>query len=231
MRNSISLLSLFLLFSITVFGQNNAQNQVESLDNIENFDILAAINLDSISLSKSSEMLGEEVYWAIIDSSLHETTNQEDQELYLVSAIEKLTPQEMIGFRLRTDKLLFDSYNPELWCAAYIVSGGCSDGGFEYFRCWLISQGKEVFYHVKLNPDTLIDEVIEGKESYEFEGFWYVAMNAFKNKTGADLYSYIDYDTFVTNDENYPLLKFNWNPDEPTTMGKVCPILFEKVWK
>jgi hypothetical protein len=50
-------------------------------------------------------MLSEEVYWAIIDSS-HETTNQEDQELFLVSAIEKLTPQEMIGFRLRTDKLL-----------------------------------------------------------------------------------------------------------------------------
>jgi hypothetical protein len=45
----------------------------------------------------------------------------------------------------------------------------------------LISQGKEVFYHVKSNPDTLIDEVIEG-ESYEFEGFWYVAMNAFKTK-------------------------------------------------
>jgi hypothetical protein len=46
----------------------------------------------------------------------------------------------------------------------------------------LISQGKEVFYHVKSNPDTLIDEVIEGKESYEFEGFWYVAMNAFKKQ-------------------------------------------------
>jgi hypothetical protein len=44
-------------------------------------------------------------------------------------------------------------------------------------------------------------------------------MNAFKNKTGEDLYSYIDYDTFVTNDENYPLLNFNWSPDEPT-MGK-----------
>jgi hypothetical protein len=29
-----------------------------------------------------------------------------------------------------------------------------------------------------------------------------------KNKTGEDLYSYI-YDTFVTNDENYPLLNFN----------------------
>jgi hypothetical protein len=80
----------------------------------------------------------------------------------------------MIGF-FKNRQTSFDSYNPELWCAAYIVS--CS-GGFEYFRCWLISQGKEVFYHVKSNPDTLIDEVIEGKESYEFEGFWYVAMNA-----------------------------------------------------
>jgi hypothetical protein len=41
----------------------------------------------------------------------------------------------------------------------------------------LISQGKKCF--TTKNPDTLIDEVIEGKESYEFEGFWYVAMNAF----------------------------------------------------
>lgn len=231
MKNSITLLSLFLFFSINVCGQNSTQNQEESLGSIENPEMAVRINLDSITLPKSNEMLSEDSFWALIENSLKETTNQEDQEIFLVSAIEKLTPQEMIGFRLRTDKLLYDSYNPELWCAAYIVSGGCSDGGFEYFRCWLISQGKEVFYKVKSNPDALINEVVEGKESYEFEGFWYVAMNAFKNSTGEDLYSYIDYDTFVTNDENYPLLKFNWNPDEPATMGKVCPVLFQKIWK
>jgi hypothetical protein len=56
-------------------------------------------------------------------------------------------------------------------------------------------------------------------------------MTAFKNSTGEDLYSYIDYDTFVTNDENYPLLKFDWNPDEPESMHKICPVLFEKLWK
>lgn len=201
------------------------------MDSIENQGSVFRIDLDSIGFSKSSEMLDEETYWGLIDNSLKNTTNQEDQEIFLIEEIEKLTPQEMIGFRLRTDKLLFDSYNPELWCAAYIVSGGCTDGGFEYFRCWLISQGKEVFYKVKSNPDALINQVIENKESYEFEGFWYVAMNAFKNTTGQDLYAYIDYDTFVTNDENYPLLNFNWNPDEPETMGKICPVLFEKLWK
>jgi hypothetical protein len=231
MRNSTPLLSLLLFFSITVFGQINEQNQEEILDSNENPEIIRMPNLDSISLSKSCEMLNEEVYWAIIDSSLHETTNQEDQELYLVSAIEKLTPKEMIGFRLRTDKILFDSYNPELWCAAYIVNDGCSDGGFEYFRCWLISRGKEAFYSVKIDPDSLIKQVVEGKESYEFEGFWYVAMNAFKNKTGEELFSYIDYDRFITNDENYPLLKFNWNVDEPQTMAIICPILYKNLWK
>jgi hypothetical protein len=231
MRNSTPLLSLLLFFSITVFGQINEQNQEGILDNNENPEIIRMPNLDSISLSKSCEMLNEEVYWAIIDSSLHETTNQEDQELYLVSAIEKLTPKEMIGFRLRTDKILFDSYNPELWCAAYIVNDGCSDGGFEYFRCWLISRGKEAFYSVKIDPDSLIKQVVEGKESYEFEGFWYVAMNAFKNKTGEELFSFIDYDRFITNDENYPLLKFNWNVDEPQTMAIICPILYKNLWK
>jgi hypothetical protein len=231
MRNSTPLLSLLLFFSITVFGQINEQNQEGILDNNENPEIIRMPNLDSISLSKSCEMLNEEVYWAIIDSSLHETTNQEDQELYLVSAIEKLTPKEMIGFRLRTDKILFDSYNPELWCAAYIVNDGCSDGGFEYFRCWLISRGKEAFYSVKIAPDSLIKQVVEGKESYEFEGFWYVAMNAFKNKTGEELFSYIDYDRFITNDENYPLLKFNWNVDEPQTMAIICPVLYKNLWK
>ena len=231
MRNSTPLLSLLLFFSITVFGQINEQNQEEILDSNENPEIIRMPNLDSISLSKSCEMLNEEVYWAIIDTSLHETTSQEDQELYLVSAIEKLTPKEMIGFRLRTDKILFDSYNPELWCAAYIVNDGCSDGGFEYFRCWLISRGKEAFYSVKIDPDSLIKQVVEGKESYEFEGFWYVAMNAFKNKTGEELFSFIDYDRFITNDENYPLLKFNWNVDEPQTMAIICPILYKNLWK
>lgn len=231
MRNINTFLFSFLFLSSITFGQNNIPDVEESIDGNEMPEEGNSIALDSVPLSKTSEMLDEEMYWSIIESSIKETDNQEDQELFLIAEIEKLTPKEMIGFRLRTDKLLFDSYNPELWCAAYIVSAGCSDGGFEYFRCWLISRGKEVFYSVKANPDSLINQVVEGKESYEFEGFWYVAMNAFKNGTGEDLYSFIDYGQFVTNDENYPLLKFNWNVDEPQSMERICPDLFKNLWK
>ena len=225
MKNSAIKLFSFLFVSSVAIGQNSLQNQdLALIDNSISRD-------DTIAIAKSSEMLDEDLYWSIVENSIQKTTNQEDQELFLISEIEKLSPKEMIGFRLRTDKLLFDTYNENLWCAAYIINGGCSDGGFEYFRCWLIAKGKEAFYKVKNNPDALINLVIKGQETYEFEGFWYVAMNAFKNKTDKELFSYIDYDTFVTNDENYPVLKFSWNVDEPKTMGAICPILYKNLWK
>lgn len=94
-------------------------------------------------IEKTSEMLDETVFWNIVDLSFENTQNQDDQERFLVKEIEKLTPKQMIGFRLRTDKLLYDTYNSEMWCAGYIMNGGCSDDGFEYFRNWVISLGKE----------------------------------------------------------------------------------------
>jgi hypothetical protein len=38
------------------------------------------------------------------------------------------------------------SYNYRLWEAVYALNGGSSDDVFEYFRSWLISQGKNKFY-------------------------------------------------------------------------------------
>jgi hypothetical protein len=29
------------------------------------------------------------------------------------------------------------------WGAAYLANGGCSDDGFDYFRGWLIGQGRK----------------------------------------------------------------------------------------
>lgn len=85
-------------------------------------------------IEKTSEMLGETIFWNIVDLSIKSTKNENEQEIFLVKEIEKLTPKQIIGFRLRTDKLLYDTYNSEMWFAGYIMNGGCSDDGFEYFR-------------------------------------------------------------------------------------------------
>lgn len=179
-------------------------------------------------IEKTSEMLDETIFWNIVDSSVKNAKNQDAQERFLVKEIEKLTPKQMIGFRLRTDKLLYDTYNSKMWCAGYIMNGGCSDDGFEYFRNWIISRGKDTYYKAKENPDSLISEFLEG-EDYDYESFWYVALTAFENKTGKDLYDYIS-DDFKTNEGNYPNFEFTWKEEEPETMKVICPKLFEKMW-
>ncbi len=189
-----------------------------------------SINFDTTQLTKTAEMLDEELYWSIIAKSLKQTKNQDDQEQYLIKEIDNLTPSQMIGFRLQTDKLLYDTYNSEMWCAGYIMNGGCSDDGFEYFRNWVISRGKETYYKAKENPDTLIDEVDSQLEAYDFESFWYVALEAFKQKTGKDLYDYIDDENFTTKEGNYPQFEFTWQEENPESMKKICPKLFEKFW-
>ncbi|GGG52544.1 DUF4240 domain-containing protein [Bizionia arctica] len=180
-------------------------------------------------IEKTNDMLDETVFWNIVDLSFEKTKNQDDQEKFLVKEIEKLTPKQMIGFRLRTDKLLYDTYNSEMWCAGYIMNGGCSDDGFEYFRNWIISLGKEKYQKAKENPDSLISEYNTSTEFYEFEGFWYVALTAFNNKTGKDLYDFIA-DDFKYNEGNYPKFEFTWKEEEPETMKAICPKLFDKMW-
>ena len=128
--------------------------------------------LDTSSLKKISEMMGEDQFWNIIEKSLTETKRQDDQEVWLINELQKLSLEEIIGFRLRTDKLLYDTYTSEMWCAAYVINGGCSDDCFEYFRCWLISRGENTYKKAKENPDSLIDELVEGQDLYDYESFW-----------------------------------------------------------
>ncbi|ATL49627.1 polymerase [Chitinophaga caeni] len=187
-------------------------------------------NIDTTQLTKTAEMLDEDLYWSIIDKSLKSTRNQDEQEQFLIKEIGKLTPKEMIGFRLRTDKLLYDTYNSEMWCAGYIMNGGCSDDGFEYFRNWVISRGKDAYYNAKKNPDNLITEVDENAEMYDFESFWYVALEAFKQRTGKSLYDYIDDENFKTKEGQYPQFEFTWQEENPESMKKICPKLFAKLW-
>ena len=75
----------------------------------------------------------------------------------------------------------------------------------------------------------MISEFVEGEEYYDFESFWYVALTAFENKTGKELYDYISED-FKTNEGNYPNFEFTWSDEKPETMKAICPKLFEKMW-
>ena len=185
-------------------------------------------------LKPTAEMMDEEQFWAIVQTAVDEAGDDEEAYLEVVKReLSKLSLKEMIGFRLRTDKLLYDSYTSEMWCAGYLMNGGCSDDGFEYFRLWVISRGRKVYEAAMANPDNLIDYIGDDDEMdfFEFESFWYVALEAFEEAVDAELYDYIDDDNFKTCEGNYPNFEFNWEEDEPESMQKLCPRLFEKFWE
>ena len=182
----------------------------------------------SANIEVTSKMMPEEQFWQLIDDSLRNTSNEEQQEKFLIDKLEKLTPTEIIWFRLRTDYLLYNTYNLKMWCAAFIMNDWCSDDWFEYFRCWLISRWKETYYNALKDPDSLINEVIDWKEYYDFESFWYIALDAFERITWKELYEYIS-DDFKICEWNYPDIDFNRLENNSESIKKICPKLYKKL--
>ena len=174
------------------------------------------------------EIMSEESYWSIIDDSLKSTNNQEEQQTFLTTALGQLPPPEIIGFYLRTVEQLNETYTSEMWCAATIMNGRTSDDGFEDFRCWVISRGKEVYYKAKENPDSLVSEVVEGRELYEFESFGYTAMDAYEEKTGDDLMDTLEDNHLLASETPFTPIEFNWRSDDPESMKKACPNLYQQ---
>jgi Protein of unknown function (DUF4240) len=102
----------------------------------------------------------------------------------LVARLSKLPPDQILAFDHLWGTALHEAYNWNLWGAAYLINGGCSDDGFTDFRSWLILQGRDIFQAAVKNPDTLAD-VVEPDDD-EFECECYPAMEAWFKATGTE---------------------------------------------
>lgn len=95
-------------------------------------------------------------FWAVMDN-MGETTNASRKLAALKTTLNNMTAEEISSFQHELESELAAAYSWDLWGAAYVINGGCSDDCFEYFRRWLISQGQSVFEQAKSNPDALAD--------------------------------------------------------------------------
>jgi Protein of unknown function (DUF4240) len=99
---------------------------------------------------------------------------------------------EIVSYAQLLWDLLASSYRADLWAAAYLINGGASDDGFEYFRGWLISQGQTVFEAAVADPDSLagVSAVVaaaETGEELEDEDVLGIVWHAYRQATGQDL--------------------------------------------
>jgi hypothetical protein len=122
-------------------------------------------------------------FWTLIERAKNMSEGDPDEQVDLVRAsLVRLAPKEIVEFDEVYEHYRNLSYRRELWGAAFLINGGCSDDGFEYFRAWLISRGKKVFERAMENPDSLASEIDPESDGHELEEFIGVAKGAYEEK-------------------------------------------------
>lgn len=131
--------------------------------------------------------MNHEQFWSLIDTARKAGKN--DQEAMceaLAEALGELEPVEIAGFDTVLRELRNAAYRWDLWGAAYLMAGGCSDDGFEYFRNWLIGTGKKTYDAALASPDSLAAAPMGLSDDgiCEFESLWYVAPDVYEQVAG-----------------------------------------------
>ncbi len=134
------------------------------------------------------QAMSDDQFWALVDRSAAHEADPGRQMAVLAAELDKLSPEAVMAFEFAFYKQMTRAYDLDLWGAAYVINGGASDDGFEYFRRWLISRGRTTFEETLADPDSLADRLPRDAEGpAEFEEFSYVAMDVWSRKTGRSL--------------------------------------------
>jgi hypothetical protein len=130
-----------------------------------------------------------EQFWKIIaDSRRDFDPNRHDGNMYmqaerLEQLLSAMPVEEVREFGRIFAQLYFDAYRRDLWGAAYVIEGGCSNDGFMDFRFWLISMGREVYEAAMADPESLVNVAYApGIEVCAFEEFGGIASGVLEAK-------------------------------------------------
>lgn len=131
--------------------------------------------------------MDETEFWEIIDSTREAADGDpEDHADLLVERLVQLDPESVLDFARHFEARYNRAYGWDLWGAAAVLLGGASDDAFDFFRCWLIGQGREVFEGAVHEPDSLaellgdFDDELDG----DAEDLGYAADEAYEQLTG-----------------------------------------------
>jgi Protein of unknown function (DUF4240) len=138
-------------------------------------------------------------FWRLIADSLENASGNSAREHLLKDRLTALAPAEIVAFHVLLRKARDHAFTWDLWGAAVRIFGGwCSDDGFDYFRLWLIGQGRATFACAVTSPDSLAEVAAisrlvgrhrrdwdEDEEWPEWESLDGVAKDAYESATGS----------------------------------------------
>jgi hypothetical protein len=94
-------------------------------------------------------------FWALIDEARARAAEDDAVADEAAKLLAVRSRDDIFAFDRIFRELMAESYRTPLWGAAYTINGGCSDDAFDYFRGWLIGQGRATFESAVADPDSL----------------------------------------------------------------------------
>jgi Protein of unknown function (DUF4240) len=162
--------------------------------------------------------MDREQFWALVEAAKAAAGgNCKQQAAQLVAALAERSVSEVLDYHHIHSWLMAQSYRLELWGAAYLINGGCSNDGFDYFRGWLLGQGPAIWQAALHAPDSLASHPQvrarasqrERLDTLNCEAIWGVADEAYQALTGQELtVEVVDMHPWP------PELEEDWDPGE-----------------
>ncbi|GAA3844257.1 DUF4240 domain-containing protein [Streptomyces phyllanthi] len=131
--------------------------------------------------------MDETEFWELVDETREAAEGDpEDQADLLVERLVQLDPDSVLDFARHFESRFNRAYRWDLWGAAWILLDGADDDAFDFFRCWLIGRGREVFEGAVHDPDALADLLDDFDEEVDGDGeeLGYAADEAYEQLTG-----------------------------------------------
>jgi Protein of unknown function (DUF4240) len=95
------------------------------------------------------------VFWDIIDTARESSGQGKPFDQALAGYLATRSLQDILEYQQRSDEMHAALYRWDVWAAAYLIGGGCSDDSFIDFRAGLIAQGRDWYQRVAASPDSL----------------------------------------------------------------------------
>jgi hypothetical protein len=123
--------------------------------------------------------------WALIDQARRVSRDCTEQARELERLLMASPPSSAEEFARWQYQLMRESYRWDLWGAAFVINGGCSDDEFDYFRGWLLLQGRDAWEAAMRDPESLADSNFVGEA--ECEDVLHAASKVYEALTGHSL--------------------------------------------
>ncbi|MEM1263912.1 MAG: DUF4240 domain-containing protein [Pseudomonadota bacterium] len=162
--------------------------------------------------------MDDATFWALIERARTSAASIDERPEALRNALNSLEPTDIQAFAETYAAHVYKAYTWPLWGAAYVMNGGCSDDGFDYFRDWLISTGHATYTAALADPESLA--AVADADEFELEEFRYVAFEVYEAKTGRAMEP--DYPPYPGDPVGEP-----WDED---TVDQLFPKLAAKYW-